>query len=677
MPLLTSPETGLSNGSGAGAPDPIGASREVIAGRVPPSTRAFANRFLRVVSVHVVRGCTAIAEKPLNALRSWCGNAGQIGIVCAALCAAIAHAQPATTATLLDPIVVTAARSPQRLDQLIADVTVIGPDEIARAGAQSLAELLQRQPGVQIVANGGPGSTTGVFLRGANAGQTLVLVDGLRVSSSSAGTTPFEAIPLDQIDHIEILRGPAASLYGSDAIGGVIQVFTRSGGSAISLNASAGYGTYQTSQFAAGASGASGPWRFSAQGGYNQSSGFNAIWNPDNFSYNPDRDGYQNGSASGTLAYNFAPEQQLSLQAFYSRMNAQFDGGPGFDDRTITTLQSYAAASRNRLATFWKSILEAGVSVDDSDTQTAFGPSRFRTTQQQYTWQNDFTLPMGALSVALTRREERLDTDAGFPVTARDTNAIVGVYQLQAGSSSLQANLRRDDSTQYGGQNSGSFAYAYTIAPGLRASASYGTGFRAPTFNDLYYPGFSNPNLVPETARNFEAALRYANSEMNVGIVGYRNRVQDLIVFECDASFNCAPQNVQNATLEGVTLEFQATFGSTMVKANVDFERPYDDATGNLLPRRARRYGTIQVTQAFGSLQLGVQLTAQSARFDDAANTRRMGGYALVNLNAEYALASQWALFAVIGNAFDKNYELAADYNTMGTNIFAGVRYHY
>jgi vitamin B12 transporter len=595
---------------------------------------------------------------------------------CALTCASLAIAQPAPP-TLLDPVVVTAARSPQQLDQLIADVTVIGPAEIARAGAQSLADLLQRQPGVQISTNGGPGSTTGVFLRSANAGQTLVLVDGLRVSSSSSGTTPFEAIPLDQIDHIEILRGPAASLYGSDAIGGVIQVFTRSGGSPLAGNASAGYGTDNTSQFAAGASGADGPWRFGLQGGYNQSSGFNAIANPANLSYNPDRDGYHNGSASGSLAYSFAPEQVLSVQGFYSRMNAQFDNGPAFDDRTITTVQSYAAVSRNRLASFWKSTLEAGVSIDDSSTQTAFGPSQFKTTQQQYTWQNDFTLPKGALSVALTRREERLDANVDFAVTARNTNAIVGVYQLQEGPNALQANLRRDDSSQFGGQTSGSFAYAYTIAPGLRASASYGTGFRAPTFNDLYFPGFSNPDLVPETARNFEAALRYANSQLNAGIVAYKNRVRNLIVFECDANFNCAPQNVANATLEGVTVELQALVRETTVKGSVDFARPYDDATGNLLPRRARRYGALDVTQAFGALQVGVQIAASSARFDDAANTRSMGGYAIVNLNAEYALAPHWALFAVAGNVFNKQYQLAADYNTPGANLFAGVRYRY
>ena len=599
------------------------------------------------------------------------------GALCAVNCTPIALAQPAPVPTPLDPVVVTAARSPQLLDQSLADLTVIGQDEIARAGAQSLAELLQRQPGVQIVANGGPGTTTGVFLRGANANQTLVLIDGLRVGSSSSGLATFEAIPLSQIDHIEILRGPAASLYGADAIGGVIQIFTRNGGDALAANASAGYGTYNTSQVSAGASGSGGPWRFALHGGYNQSSGFNAIWNPANFSYNPDRDGYTNGSSSGNLAYTFAPDQVLSAQFFYSRLNAQFDAGPDYNDRTITTVQSYAVASRNRLTPFWKSTLEAGESSDDSNSQTGFGTSNFKTVQRQYTWQNDFSVPLGALSLALTRREERLDTNAGFPVTGRNTNAIVGVYQLQYGPNALQASLRRDDSSQYGGHTSGSLAYAYTIMTGLRASASYGTGFKAPTFNDLYYPFFSNPALQPETARNFEVALRYANSQVNAGVVAYRNRVSDLIVFGCDADFNCAPQNVATATLEGVTLELQGIFGDTTVKGSADFARPYDDATGNLLPRRGRRYGSLGVTQALGALQLGVQVVASSARYDDVANTRRMGAYALVNLNAEYAWTKQWALFAVLGNAFDKHYELAADYNTMGANFFGGVRYRY
>ena len=170
---------------------------------------------------------------------------------------------------------------------------------------------------------------------------------------------------------------------------------------------------------------------------------------------------------------------------------------------------------------------------------------------------------------------------------------------------------------------------------------------------------------MPETAHNVEVALRYADSSLNAGVVAYRNRVRQLIVFGCDANFNCAPQNVASATLEGVTLELQAVLGTTVLKGSFDFARPYDDATGNLLPRRARQYGSLDATQTFGALQVGLQIVASSARYDDPANTLRLAGYALVNLNAEYALAPHWTLFAVAGNVFNKHYELAADYNTM------------
>jgi len=577
----------------------------------------------------------------------------------------------------IEPIFVTAARSPQPLAELIADVTTIGPEEIARAGAQSLAELLSRVPGVEIAMNGGPGSTSSVFLRGANRGHTLVLIDGLRVGSSTDGATALEAIPLEQIDHIEILRGPASSLYGADAIGGVIQIFTRKSDGALSANASAGYGTYRTALASGGVSGGDGPWRFALQGGVRKSAGFNAIGNPDNFSYNPDRDGYRDDSASGSVAFRFAPEQELTAQFLRSRENAQFDAGPGFDDRTITTLTSYSIASRNRLASFWTSKLEAGEGDDDSLSQTGFGPSRFKTRQRQYAWQNDFALTQSALSVAVERREERVDSDAGFAVTARNTNAVVGVWQWHDGPQAVQANLRRDDSSQFGGRTTGALAYGYAIGGGFRASASYGTAFKAPTFNDLYFPGFSNPALRPETAHSAEAALRYAGGGFSAGIVAYRNRVRDLIVFECDAAFNCAPQNVADATLEGVTLELEARKDDLVVRASADFQRPEDDASGNLLPRRARRHASLGAAQSWGALRVGAEMVASSERFDDAANTRRMGGYATVNLTADYALAAGWTLFARFDNVLDKHYELAADYNTPGASVFAGVRYRY
>ena len=595
---------------------------------------------------------------------------------CFASAFCFAHAGYALAQTSVPPLFVTASRSGQPLTDLLADVTLIGPEEIARAGPGGLTALLQRQPGIELVTNGGPGSTSGVFMRGANTAQTLVLVDGLRVSSSTSGTTPLEAIPLDQIDHIEILRGPASSLYGADAIGGVIQIFTRRGGGAFAANAGAGYGTYNTSSVYGGVSGngGDGAWRYELQAGHRQSDGFNAIFNPKNFSYNPDRDGYRNDNVSGSLSFRFAPEQEISAQAFRSRLNAQFDAGPGFDDRTVTTVESYSIASRNRLTAFWTSDLSAAETRDDSNSVTGFGPSRFLTRQRLYSWQNELMPGYGRLTVLAERREERIDSDTAFDVTSRNTNSVVGIYQLREGPQFAQASLRRDDSSQFGARTTGTIAYGYAFAAGLRATASFGTAFKAPTFNDLYFPGSSKPDLRPETARNAELALRYSGDALSAGLVAYRNRVRDLIVFECDANFNCAPQNVANATLEGVTAEFGGHVGEISAKGSLDLQKPTDDSNGFLLPRRARRHAAFSLMRDAGALHIGAEVVASSARFDDAASTRRMGGYALLNLTAEYRFENRWTIFARLDNALDKHYELAADFKTAGANAFVGVR---
>jgi vitamin B12 transporter len=585
--------------------------------------------------------------------------------------------QMPTKSAQLEPIAVTASRTAQPVSDLLADVTVIGSDDIARAGQSSLAELLARQPGVEIATNGGPASTSAVFLRGANSGHTLVLIDGVRVGSSSSGTTPIEAIPLDQIDHIEILRGPASSLYGADALGGVIQIFTKRGDgtSPARVNASAGYGSYDSSQFAAGVTGVAQAWNYALQVGSGHSRGFNAIENPANFSFNPDRDGYTttNVTASGSL--RVSPDDQVSGQVFRSRLNAQFDGGQGFDDRTVTTVESYSLASRDRLSESWTSRLRAALANDDSVSKGAFGPSTFRTRQWQYAWQNDVTLPLGLLSLIAERREERLSSDVAFPITQRDTNSADAIYQLRQGVNALQANLRIDDSSQFGSRTTGALAYGYRLTPMLRATISAGTAFKAPTFNDLYFPGFSNPNLVPEKSRNIEAGLYYDTGAQQARVVVYRNRVDDLIVFECDVNFNCAPQNVDRATPEGVTLGYDIMWGATALKTSIDLQKPEDDTNGHILPRRAKRHGTLALTHAIGSLRIGAECLASSERFDDAANTRRLGGYAVTNLTLDYALAKAWTLIVRANNVFDKRYELAADFATPRANVFAGIRF--
>ena len=606
---------------------------------------------------------------------------------CAMLTIANAAAQSTSQprASTLEPVIVTAARVSQPIADALADVTVIGADEILRSGVQSLAELLQRQPGVEIVQNGGPGTVSGALLRGANRGQTLVLIDGLRAGSSSAGSTTLEAIPLDQIDHIEILRGPASSLYGADAIGGVVQVFTKRApgtaqGTTFTPNLSAGFGTYNTGAVSAGLSGANGPVRFSLQAGGRTSDGFNAIVNPDNYNYNPDRDGFSTENISANANWTWATDQEFALQYFGNRLNNQFDGGlPYFDDRTITTVQAWSVSSRNRINDVWTSLLTAGQGSDDSVSETGFGNSRFKTTQRQYFWQNDFTLPVGALGVILERREEHLATDADFATTQRDTNSLTGVYQLRYDAFALQANLRRDDSNQYGGKTTGGLALGYRLSPAWRVTAGVSTGFKAPSFNDLYYPGFSNPGLVPETSKNVEAGVYWnaaqGDARWEVRAIGYHNQVDELIVFECDADFNCAPQNVERATLEGVTLGLDFNWRDTRVTASLDLQNPTDDATGKLLPRRARTHGAMQVLQQAGPVQLGVEFIASSLRYDDAADTVKMGGYGIVNLTVEWPFSKGFSLLLRGGNVLNKNYQLAADFSTGGATAYAGIRW--
>jgi len=597
------------------------------------------------------------------------------------LCAPVQAAGPGVPekAAALDPVFVTATRSAQPIAALLADVTVIDAEEIARIGAGGLVQLLQRQAGAEIVQNGGPGAVSGIFLRGANRGQTLVLIDGMRVGSSSTGSTTLEAIPLDTIERIEILRGPASSLYGSDAIGGVVQLFTRHGSREPHAQASAGYGSYNTWSVNGGISGSAGPLRLSLTAGEKRSEGFNAVVNPDAYLYNPDRDGFQSANLAASASLPWSDGHELTAQYLRNRLNAQFDGGPGYDDRTITVVESWQVTSRDRVAPFWVSRLSAGVGSDDSLSKTGFGDFPFDTRQRQYAWQNEITLPAGLLTAGFERREERIATDAAFVVTARDTDSLFAVYQLRQDAHALQVNARRDDSSQYGGQTTGAIAYGYRIAPAWRLTASYGTAFKAPSFNDLYYPGFSTPTLQPEESRNLEGGVYWTGTAGEAAFearaVAYRNRVQQLIVFQCDAYFTCAPRNVDRATLSGVTLGLEGRKGDTTLAASLDLQNPQDDASGNLLPRRARQHGVVAMGRQWGPVRVGAEIVASSYRYDDPANRVRLAGYGIVNLTAEWVLSRNLTAWARGDNVFDRDYPLAADYATGGAMLFAGLRW--
>lgn len=566
-------------------------------------------------------------------------------------------------------IVVTATRSAQQLIESLADVTLIDAEEIAHAGAMSLVELLQRVPGLEISSNGGPGSVSSIFIRGANRGHTLLLIDGVRVNSATSGSTALEAIPLEQIERIEILKGPASSLYGADAIGGVIQVFTRSGRNFSGVHYSVGGGSDRTGKVSIGWSKQEDRWRYSVNTAYSESTGFTALQNPRAFGFNPDKDGYRSANASAQISHRLAPSHEFGAQLMINRLNSQFDASADFDDRAHTNLRTLAAYSRNRWLPGWTSFIQVGRGTDDSDSQSRFGKSNFRTDQTQYAWQNDITLDSGFLQLAFERREEQLSSTIAYAVKDRSTNSAQVSYRWQSGLQHMQVNLRHDDNSQFGGKTTGAIAYGYRVAPSFRLRGSVGTAFKAPSFNDLYFPGFSNPSLRPETARSAEIGVHYHDHQHQANLVLYSNRVRDLIVFQ-----GRAPVNVNQARLSGASFSYALMLGSTECKFSVDRQQPEDAHTGKLLPRRARWHGSVVLQQRWQAWQWGLEWLASSARYEDAANNQSLAGYGVINLTTAYRISPVLQVVLRANNVLDRRYELARDYRTPRANLFVGLR---
>jgi vitamin B12 transporter len=595
-----------------------------------------------------------------------------LGALSVACCPVHVAAQSTSS---LPPAVVTAARLPQQADSVLADVSVIEAADIERAGPVPLIELLRTHGGVEITSNGGAGQVSGVFLRGSNPNHVVVLVDGVRINSATTGANAFEHIPLAQIERIEILRGPASSLYGADAIGGVIQIFTRRAGSYAQARASAG--TWHTAELSGGIGREFGTTRISVNAGYSDSDGFSATNETHPFSFNPDDDGYRNRNAGLHASHAWRTGHELALRALYSDGRAQFDNGPGSDDVNRQRLSSIALESSDRWTAAWRSLLRLARSADHLDTSGSF-PGEFDTDQDQFTWQNDIAAFAGRIAAGLEWRREEVGGSTAYTTTRRNIASAFGGYAGEFDAHQLQASLRVDDNSQFGTHTTGNLAYGYRLTPAWRVSAGAGTAFKAPSFNDLYFPpsfGFAgNPNLEPERSRSAEAALRYQQGHWSAGATVFENRIDDLIAI--DPSFTTVI-NVDRARIRGLTLG--ADYGDSTWRARIEWthQDPVDLATGNQLVRRARNHANASAGVVLGPWRGDVEWVVSSERYGTVANTpeSRMGGYGLVNLRAAYAISPQWSLAARLNNATDKRYELVQGYNTAERALFVTLEY--
>ena len=620
----------------------------------------------------------------------------------------------ASTSSLINPIIVTATRTPTKASDVLADNVYIGSEEIEQAGQTSLVELLQRQKGVTISSYGTGGSNASVFLRGTTNNQTLVLIDGVRIDDAINGGTNWSVIPLTIIDHIEIVFGPQSSLYGSDAIGGVVQIFTKKGDGPAKVGASFGYGSYGTSISEASINGSTQgdqKIRYSLAASQTLSMGFNTIApnNKDGLVASG-RTGYVQDSVTGRLSQEWSKGQEIGLQFLNSRLNNQL---PGYDPQEflyqqtqnqVSQLGTYSLYSKNQVMENWRSLLQVSAQTGTALTHAPNTPdnpaydSTLNQRQNTYTWQNDFAIGTDILQVLAERKNQKVSSNQldynngdfnnlttpysflGFSQT-RNTNSGAIAYQLKREAHIANFSLRNDSITGYGPQTTGAAAYGYFFTKQWRANINYGTGFRAPTFNDLYYPGYGNTAILPEKSKNTEAGLHYEKLGLDGHIVVFSNSISNLIqVSNSDACpvgtgvFGCA-SNVASAKITGGTLSGAAQISSFSLKGSFTQQNPVNESTNSVLIKQAKQYGNLAAEYLYLNLTAGVGATFSGRRDDFQGAKTGMGGYTIFNLYANYDLVRDLSIFARWNNAFNKNYQLSYGYNTPGSNVFVGLRY--
>jgi len=579
-------------------------------------------------------------------------------------------------------VVVTATRTIQSIDDALSSVTIITRADIQARQATSVQELLTGEAGIQISNNGGLGKATALFLRGTDADQVLVLVDGVKLTSVTLGTTAFEYLPVEEIDRIEIVRGPRSSLYGSEAVGGVIQIFTRRGQGEPLLTASAGGGSHNTENTSAGLSGSTSSLSYSVSSSYLGSDGYASCRGTPvppgggcfTFDFTPD--GFHSASQSARIRYDFSDTANVEVTALRAQGGTRFAGTfvnhESFVQQTAGLTGRWSPLSSLHLA------IRAGQSRDEATDELNFVPqSRFDTLHSQGTLQVDWQLAtQHLLTLGTDAQRDSVASSVAYAVTSRRDIGSFLEYQGGFASERFSISARHDDNEQFGGQATGSAAWSHGLAGGLRLIASFGTAFRAPTFNELYYPFFGNPALRPEHSRSAELGIDGSRGEAQWSLHTFENRVNDLIAF--DSSF--LPANIETAVIRGAEGQLtarRAVWTASLIVTWLDpRNRTPGSASGNLLPRRARLSSRLELGHQWASARLTARLNTVGPRFEDLANTQRLGGYLTLDLLGSWAPARQWSVEAKIANVSGRHYETAEFYPQDGRTEWITLRYH-
>jgi len=606
----------------------------------------------------------------------------KIAVLSAAISASLAPIAHADAARTLGAVQVTATRSAEPVAQTLASVTVLTRADIERSQAPDLSDLLARQAGIDIARTGGAGSQNSLFLRGTNSNHALILIDGIRVNSATQGLFDFAHLPLAQIDRIEIVRGPRAALWGSDAIGGVIQIFTRDPSTPY---VEARVGSYGRAGIDAGIGSVEGDSRFGISAGMEHVRGF-SVTNPEAgfYSYDPDDDSYRNRNL-GLHAQTTLGSQQLAFTGLLTDADVEFDAGPPSPTNAETAAinREFGLALSGDLSSRWSHSLTLGHNSEDLDTPLF--ASRFGSARTSLDWINTLALdPRNTLNLGVNWSRETGQSSGAFDQRSRRNAAAFAAWRGHFATQSFELSLRHDDNSQFHGATTGNAAWGWQISDALRFRASWGQGFRAPDFNELYYPPFfglfgGNPDLQPERSISRELGLDWRiDDEQQLGLSAYRNQIRGLIVF---AGPTLTASNVEHAAIDGVELTYGYQHGDFSLSGNATWQDARNQDSHQPLLRRAKRKLNISADYRLcDKLSLGLDAQAFSARPDVDFNVFpakyiRLGGYARFDARAVWSLTADWSLEARLENIGDRDYTLIQGYNTPGRSGLLTVRW--
>ncbi len=591
-------------------------------------------------------------------------------------------AQAQTQTNTLDPVVVTATRTERPVSEALADVVTIESEQIERSGFASLPEVLRALGGIEIAHNGGQLGLSSIFVRGTKTSQTVVMIDGVRLENPTAATANLETLPLAAIDRIEIVRGPMSSLYGSGAMGGVIQVFTRQGTGAPRPYVSASVGSRGSAKLQAGVLGSSGATSFALGAALDRTSGYE-ITAPYYSGYQADRDGFGRRSLTASLRHAFSQSWEAGANLLVSDGHMDYDDAFSTPESAHITFRTAAASAfvRGKPTRDWQTELRLGETrVDYTYHAFTYAP---RTGVTTLAWQNTVALPVGSLLLGVEQLRQHIDgeglTGGSFPYLS-DTRRIESVfagYELGIDRHMLRLQLRHDRIQGAGSEPSGTLAWGYRLTPQWLVRASVASAFRAPTFDDLYSPFGSNADLRPERSRGAELAAEYRSGGSLFKAVAFASRIRDAI--ELDPFF--VPQNIDTARVKGLSLEARHRIGDWTLRGAATWQDPrgerLDPATGGQtvspLARRAKRYASAGIDWQPGALRLGAEWLGQGPRVD--TNGARMAGYGVLALSAGYRWSPEIDLFARIDNLGDRVYETAWGYPMPPRTVLVGVNW--